>query len=124
ANNVNLKGKNAAILNGNAINYLTTNGAGTVNVENLNPTRGQVNLPIGTATNFNPITIENTGISDTFSVNVQEGISNTTGGAVNATWNISEAVTGGSNVNVSFTWNQTQENGLFNRNTAAVGHYY
>ena len=124
ANNVNLKGKNAAILNGNAINYLTTNGAGTVNVENLNPTRGQVNLPIGTATNFNPITIENTGISDTFSVNVQDGISNTTGGAVNATWNISEAIAGDSNVNVSFTWNQTQENGLFNRNTAAVGHYY
>ena len=124
ANNVNLKGKNAAILNGNAINYLTTNGAGTVNVENLNPTRGQVNLPIGTATNFNPITIENTGTSDTFSVNVQDGISNTTGGAVNATWNISEAIAGDSNVNVSFTWNQTQENGLFNRNTAAVGHYY
>ena len=124
ANNVNLKGKNAAILNGNAINYLATNGAGTVNVENLNPTRGQVNLPIGTATNFNPITIENTGISDTFSVNVQDGISNTTGGAVNATWNISEAIAGDSNVNVSFTWNQTQENGLFNRNTAAVGHFY
>ncbi|MCD8518717.1 MAG: T9SS type A sorting domain-containing protein [Flavobacterium sp.] len=124
ANNVNLKGKNAAILNGNAINYLATNGAGTVNVENLNPTRGQVNLPIGTATNYSPIAIENTGTSDTFSVNVQDGISNTTGGAVNATWNISEAVTGGSNVNVSFTWNQTQENGLFNRNTAGVGHYY
>ncbi len=124
ANNVNLKGKNAAILNGNAINYLTTNGAGTVSVENLNPTRGQVNLPIGTATNFNPITIENTGISDTFLVNVQDGISNTTGGAVNATWNISEAIAGDSNVNVSFTWNQTQENGLFNRNTATVGHYY
>ena len=123
-NNVNLKGKNAAIIAGNAVNYLVTNGAGAVNVENLDPTRGQVNLPIGTATTYNPITIENTGTSDTFSVNVQDGISNTTEGAVNATWNISEAVTGGSNVNVSFTWNQTQENGLFNRNMAAVGHYY
>ncbi|WP_295337690.1 T9SS type A sorting domain-containing protein [Flavobacterium sp.] len=124
ANNIILKGENAAILNGNAANYLATNGAGTVNVENLNPTRGQVNLPIGTATNYNPITIENTGTSDTFSVNVQDGISNTSGGAVNTTWNISEAIAGDSNVNVSFTWNQTQENGLFNRNTAAVGHYY
>ena len=83
-----------------------------------------MNLPIGTAITYNPITIENTGTSDTFSVNVQGGISNTTEGAVNATWNISEAVTGGSNVNVSFTWNQTQENALFNRNTAAVGHFY
>lgn len=124
ANNVNFKGKNAAIIAGNAINYLVTNGAGAVNVENLDPTRGQVNLPIGTAITYNPITIENTGTSDTFSVNVQGGISNTTEGAVNATWNISEAVTGGSNVNVSFTWNQTQENALFNRNTAAVGHFY
>ncbi|MCB0450633.1 MAG: T9SS type A sorting domain-containing protein [Confluentibacter sp.] len=124
ANNVNLKGENAAILNGNATNYLATNGAGTVNVENLNPTRGQVNFPIGTATSYSPITIENTGTSDTFSINVQDGISNTTDGAVNATWNISEAIAGDSNVNVSFTWNQTQENGLFNRNTAAVGHYY
>ena len=90
----------------------------------MNTERATITLPIGTATNYNPITIENTGTSDTFSVNVQDGISNTSGGAVNATWNISEAVTGGSNVNVSFTWNQTQENGLFNRNTAGVGHYY
>ena len=124
ANNINLKGENATVLNGNATNYLATNGAGTVNVENLKPTRGQVNLPIGTATNYSPIAIENTGTSDTFLINVQDGISNTSGGAVNATWNISEAVTGGSNVNVSFTWNQAQENGLFNRNTAAVGHFY
>ena len=123
-NNLNLLGTKSFITNGSAANYIVTNNTGKVAISNLNTERATITLPIGTATNYNPITIENTGTSDTFSVNVQDGISNTSGGAVNATWNISEAVTGGSNVNVSFTWNQAQENGLFNRNTAAVGHYY
>ena len=123
ANNVNLKGKNAAILNGNAINYLTTNGAGTVNVENLNPTRGQVNLPIGTATNFNPVLISNSGTSDTFSVKVSDGISNTTNGAVNATWDIAETTAGGSNVNLTLGWNTSQQNATFDSANAKVGHF-
>ena len=122
-NNLNLIGTNSQISNGNATNYIVTNGTGTVNVENLNSARGTVNLPIGTATNYNPVSIANTGTSDTFSARVSDGISNTTNGAVNATWEISEATAGGSNVSLTLGWNASQQNAAFDSGTAKVGHY-
>ena len=122
-NNLNLKGNSSQITNANASNYIVTNGTGTVNVENLNAERGTVNLPIGTATNYNPVSIANTGTSDTFSARVSDGISNTTNGAVNATWEISEATAGGSNVSLTLGWNGSQQNSAFDSGTAKVGHY-
>ena len=122
-NNLNLKGNSSQITNANASNYIVTNGNGTVNVENLNAERGTVNLPIGTATNYNPVSIANTGASDTFSARVSDGISNTTNGAVNATWEISEATAGGSNVSLSLGWNASQQNAAFDSASAKVGHY-
>lgn len=122
-NSLNLKGSEALITGGNSTNYIVTNGTGSVNVENLNSARGTVNLPIGTATNYNPVSIANTGTSDTFSARVSEGIANTTNGAVNATWDISEATAGGSNVNLTLGWNASQQNGSFDASTAKVGHY-
>ena len=122
-NNLNLKGNSSQITNGNSTNYIVTNGTGTVNVENLNSARGTVNLPIGTASNYNPVSIANTGTSDTFSARVSDGISNTTNGAVNATWEISEATAGGSNVSLTLGWNTSQQNAAFNSASAKVGHY-
>jgi hypothetical protein len=122
-NAVNLKGTSSNITGGNATNYIVTNGTGSVNVENLNSARGTVNLPIGTATNYNPVSIANTGTSDTFSARVSDGISNTTNGAVNATWEISEATAGGSNVSLTLGWNASQQNAAFDSGTAKVGHY-
>ncbi len=120
---LNLKGISSTITGGNATNYIVTNGTGTVNVENVNAERGTVNLPIGTATNYNPVSIANTGTSDTFSARVSDGISNTTNGAVNATWEISEATAGGSNVSLTLGWNTSQQNAAFDSGTAKVGHY-
>ncbi len=122
-NNLNLKGPSSQISNGNSTNYIVTNGTGTVNVENLNTAKGTVNLPIGTATNYNPVSIANNGTSDTFSVKVSDGISNTTNGAVNATWDIAETTAGGSNVNLTLGWNTSQQNAAFDSGTAKVGHY-
>ena len=122
-NNLNLKGPSSQITNGNSTNYIVTNGTGTVKVENLNSARGTVNLPIGTATNYNPLSIANTGTSDTFSARVSEGIANTTNGAVNATWEISEGTAGGSNVSLTLGWNTSQQNAVFDSVTAKVGHY-
>lgn len=122
-NNLNLKGNSSQITNGNSTNYIVTNGTGTVNVENLNSARGTVNLPIGTATNYNPVSIANTGTSDTFSARVSDGISNTTNGAVNATWEISEATASGSNVSLTLGWNGTQQNAAFDSASAKIGHY-
>lgn len=122
ANNLNLKGINSSIV-GNETNFVVTNGTGSVTVENIDTSRGTISLPIGTATNYNPVSIANSGTSDTFSVRVSDGISGTTNGTVNATWEIAEAVAGGSNVNLNLGWNQAQENGTFDRNTAKIGHF-
>jgi ELWxxDGT repeat protein len=122
SNNLNLKGA-ASSVSGNASKYIVTNGTGTVKVENVDATRGTIFLPIGTITNYNPVSFSNSGTSDTFSVRVSDGISGTTNGAVNATWEIAEAVAGGSNVNLNLGWNQAQENGTFVRNTAKIGHF-
>ena len=122
-NNLILKGPSSQITNGNSSNYIVTNGTGSVNVENLNSARGTVNLPIGTATNYNPVSIANTGTSDTISARVSDGISNTTNGAVNATWEISEGTAGGSNVSLTLGWNTSQQNAAFDSGTAKVGHY-
>jgi len=123
-NNLNLKGSFSQVINGNASNYVVTNGTGTVNVENLNAARSAVTLPIGTSTNFNPVTISNTGTSDTFSARVSDGISNAPNGVVNVTWDISEGAVGGSNVNLNFVWNAAQQNATFSAASAKVGHYY
>ena len=122
-NNLNLKGNSSQITNGNSTNYIVTNGTGTINVENLNSARGTVNLPIGTATYYNPVSIANNGTSDTFSARVSDGIANTTNGAVNATWEISEANVGGSNVSLTLGWNTSQQNAAFDSASAKVGHY-
>ena len=123
SNNLNLIGTSSQVAEGSPSAYILTNGTGTVNVENLNSARGSVNLPIGTATNYNPVSIANTGTSDTFSARVSDGISNTTNGAVNATWEISEVTAGGSNVSLTLGWNTSQQNAAFNSASAKVGHY-
>lgn len=121
--NLNLKGSQSKITGADTSNYIVTNGNSKVVVENLDAARGSVALPIGTANNYSPATISNSGVSDYFAVSVSEGISNTTAPSVNATWDISEGVSGGSNSTVSFGWNQSQEKTGFQRNTASVAHF-
>ncbi len=123
ANSVNL-GPVAQVANGGPSHYMVTNGTGTVNVQNLNAARGAVSLPIGTVNHYNPMTVSNSGMPDTFSARVSEGVANTTNGAVNATWDISEGTVGGSNVNLTFGWNAAQQNATFSTAGAKVGHYY
>lgn len=121
-NILNLKGAFSSLAGSNT-SYVISNGTGTINVENLDAARGTISLPIGTTTNYNPVSLSNSGTTDTFSVRVSDGISGTTNGAVNATWDISEAVAGGSNLSLNLGWNQTQENGTFVRSAAKVGHF-
>src|SRR5690606_17846902 len=112
--NLNLKGNSSVITGGNATYYIVTNRTRTVNIENIDAGRGTVNLPVGTANHYNPLTLANSGTSDTFSVKVSEGIANAPGGAVNTTWDISEGTPGGSNATISLGWNASQQNGTFN----------
>ncbi len=130
-NNLNLKKSNSSLL-GNATSYVVTNGTGKIAVENVDASRGVINLPIG-ATAYNPITIANLGVRDIFSVRVEPGIAtNYTGesqgtamttNGVNATWHISETVAGNSNVTLGLQWNSAQELSGFDRLNAKMGHY-
>lgn len=132
ANNLSLKGKIAS-LSGDATSYIVTNNTGKVVVENVDASRGNIVLPIGTVANYNPITLSNSGTADTFSARVETGIANNYAGetqgtaiianAVNATWFINEGIVGGSNATVGLQWNDTQELSGFTRNTANLGHY-
>lgn len=132
SNNLNLKGKLSSII-GDVSGYIMTNGIGKVSVENLDSSRGNVLLPIGTISNFNPVNLSNSGVSDTFSARVENGVAqNYTGEVqetpitekgVNATWYINEGIAGGSNSNIQFHWNQSQELPNFDRPTAKGGHY-
>lgn len=121
-NILNLKGALSS-LQGNNTSYVVTNGTGSIKIENVDATRGTISLQVGTTTNYNPVSFSNSGTSDIFYVRVSDWISGTTNGAVNATWEISEAVAGGSNVNLNLGWNQAQENGNFVRNTAKIAHF-
>ncbi len=132
ANNLNLKG-NLSSISGNISSYIITNTTGKVFVENLDTSRGNVSLPIGTVANFNPVTISNLGVSDIFSARVETGIASNYVGevqgnaitekGVNATWFISEGVAGGSNSNIQLQWNGSQELANFDRPNAKMGHY-
>lgn len=132
ANSLNLKGSNSSV-SGNETSYIVTNSTGKVSVDNVDTARGNVTLPVGTAINYNPISISNSGTADTFSVRVENGVAtNYTGETqgtaitekgVNATWYINEGTVGGSNANIQLQWNDMQELPNFDRLTTKMGHY-
>lgn len=121
--NLVLKGNTSKISGSNTSNYIVTNANSKVAVENLDASRGAVIIPVGTSNHYNPVVISNSGVSDSFTVGVSEGVHNSVEPSVNVTWDISEGISGGSNATLNFGWNQTQESTDFQRNTAKVGHY-
>ncbi|HNA19476.1 MAG TPA: hypothetical protein PK023_05965 [Chitinophagaceae bacterium] len=133
--NVTLAGTSSTITQtGNS--YFNTNNTGRLFIEGIGATgrMGAILFPIGTATNYNPATITNSGVDDKFGVRVKPGLNgnytgetpdNTgyTNGAVSATWFVTEANAGGSNVDLLLQWNQSQELPAFVRSQSYLGHY-
>lgn len=120
----------------NANNYFVTNGLGAVVAMGLGTglsTQPKL-IPIGTAGNYAPVTITNTGDADNFSARVvntlnqnytaetPSGLPYVTG-AVNHTWFINEGSAGGSNATINLQWNAAQELPMFNRAQIYLGHY-
>lgn len=119
----------AGITGGSAGSYIQTNGTGrlirTVGASN-------VLFPVGNSA-YNPITLNNSGTSDTYSVLAVDGtapaINNATR-AVQRYWDVIEGTAGGSNLTVTTQWNapvaQAGEEGAnFLRNdvSRAIGNY-
>lgn len=124
---------NLDIVNGTVSNYdigayIVSNGTGVLKTT-LNVSDNEF-LPIGNSS-FNPIRlVSNSGATDIFSVAVTDdvkdaGNSGTSflSNSVDRTWNISEAVAGGNNVNITLQWNQSEELLSFDRANSTVMHW-
>ena len=111
----NLTLSSSATISGYAANsYITTNSTGR-----LIQTVGASNkfYPVGKSA-FNPITLNNSGTSDTYGVFVTDAITtpaaNASAKLVNRYWNVKEGVSGGSNLSIAVQWNSPgEENASF-----------
>ncbi|MFZ4058038.1 MAG: hypothetical protein ACOYKE_07850 [Ferruginibacter sp.] len=114
--NFNLRMASAATFTGPGNNkYIVTNGTGRLVKEGL--AASAFVYPVGNSTTtYNPVTISNAGTSDAIGVRVLANAftTGTTGSAiskevVDASWDLSEDVAGGSNLSVTATWDAADE---------------
>jgi hypothetical protein len=120
---------NNNVTNATSINYIIANSTGSL-IQNI-ISGGSKIYPLGTATAYLPAIVTlTTGTSDHFSVRVigdayvagSSGPTQNTG-VVTATWEITEAVTGGTtNASLSLQWPQPLELN-FNRTLAKLAHF-
>jgi hypothetical protein len=119
----------ATITNAGINQYVVTDGNGKIIKANLNNTA--FSFPVGNSNStYNPISISNSGSPDSIGVrclsniysNGLTGIS-LTKDAVDASWDISETVAGGSNLTVTTSWNASDELPGFNRNKGGISNY-
>lgn len=115
------------IENYSASNFIVTNSTGVVTINTL--TAEKV-FPVGIAVgDYTPAAIANSGTADNFSVRVQTGIfdgglsGNAVTNGVERTWDVSEAVSGGSNVTLKLQYNTSTEGADFVTTDAFVSHY-
>lgn len=121
----------ASILGSSTTKYVVTNGTGSLKINNVGV--GNTLYPVGpSSTAYNPVTLNNSGTADNFSVRVKTGVDNSPFDPtriVNIQWDIAEDVAGGSNVSVKPSWNSASpgtgdEASAFDRaGSVVVGHY-
>jgi pectin methylesterase-like acyl-CoA thioesterase len=113
-----------SILGANASKYIVTNGTGMLTINNVG-TGGTV-FPIGSNASFyTPATLNNLGTIDNFSINVSNNNApciSSINDAVPLTWNINEAVLGGSNLNLSLDYGTVSTGVNFNALNAKIVH--
>ncbi len=111
--------------------YVVTNGTGSVR-RTVSNNATNVLFPVGSTFSYTPAQLQltNASTTDIFSVRVLNGIlSNATSGSainqsqVNRTWVVNESVTGGSNLTVTLTWDDSLEVNGFTRSNCAIATY-
>ncbi|GAB1395513.1 hypothetical protein MASR1M65_02880 [Saprospiraceae bacterium] len=121
-----MSSSNTSITGGSTTSYIKTNGTGV-----LKRTVGNadVSYPVGNAA-YNPAILKNAGTSDIYSLRVADDVfTNGDSGpaltekVVDRTWYITEANTGGSNVEATFQWAESDELSGFVRSLCNVAHY-
>lgn len=120
------------IAGGNASSYIRTNGTGTLRAQV--PALSSVTFPIGVDL-YNPATLDNIGVTDSFSVRVYDGVTvdGTEGGTVvgqsanthvGTTWVIDNVTNVGADVDLTLQFNDGQQNNTyFDMSQAALARY-
>lgn len=128
-NNLTLNGTGTSPTSASSASYIVTDGTGT-----MKATCGNFVFPVGSTGStlgYTPITLNNSGTSDVYSVRVCDyattdgtcGGTIITTGTINKTWQITENVTGGSTVSMTLQWNSANEGASFTRTSCVVSHY-
>jgi hypothetical protein len=126
-----------SITGANASSYIVINGTGALKQQGIGTAgrTGAISFPVGSATSFTPISINNTGTADEFAVRVIDHVFDAydandvpTGtvqmaGNVDKTWIVKETVPGGSDVTLGFQWNSGDELPGFMRSGSRASHY-
>lgn len=127
-NNVSLASA-GTVTNATSAKYFVTNGTGRVVKAALGA--AAFTFPIGNSTtSYNPLTVANSGTADSIGARasatvLSQGTSGTafTKEVVNNTWTLTEAVAGGSNLNLTATWNAGDELAGFDRTRTGISTY-
>ncbi|MEP7164576.1 MAG: hypothetical protein ABI741_07775 [Ferruginibacter sp.] len=109
--------------------FIVTNSTGKLIKASLAGTA--FTYPVGNTTlTYNPVILSNTGTTDDIAVRCLANAYSTglTGSSftkevVDASWDISEALAGGSNLSLTASWDGTDELPGFNRNKAGISYY-
>ena len=120
-NTYNLTLAAATVLTADASNYIVTNGAGQLK-RPVGAT--DVAFPVGSATDYNPLVLNNAGTLDDYGVDFKATMPTGWTGtdhAVDGHWVVTEDVAGGSDLTVTAQWNLTDELTNFDRTDCAVG---
>jgi hypothetical protein len=128
ANNLTL-GNSATVTGATSAKYVVTNGAGKLAKGAVGSTA--FNFPVGsTASSYTPVSVTNSGTADEIGVRALAAAYSTgsTGTAftkevVNTSWDITEAVAGGSTLSITTSWNTTDELAGFDRSRAGISYY-
>lgn len=105
-NNNIILGTGSTVTGASSTSYFITDGTGTLTRNNVGA--ANVSFPVGLASSYNPVTINNAGTPDNFSVKVQNTISPAPVDptkVVNRMWTITEAISGGSNATIILQYN-------------------
>lgn len=118
----------ATITGSNSSRFVMTNGTGVLTKQSLTSV---FTYPVGfSTTEYNPLTITNSGTSDDISVRCLENVlANGLSGSVitsdfaGNSWVVSEAVVGGSNLAMTGEWAVTDELAGFDRTKSGIARY-
>jgi len=109
--------------------FVATNNTGVVTKQSLGSTSFTYEVGFGTG-EYNPVSIANTGTVDDISVRCLQNVlangltgSPVTSNFANNSWVVTEAVAGGSNLQLIAGWSASDELASFNRNKVGIARY-